>query len=501
MNNKEFDDIIKKKLESLNTNGSEDAWDLFKVKWNNESDPNSLSDDISTQDEELDEKIKNDLKELRIPFNSKHWIILKEQLELEALFKKKLFVAKSVELIILAFLMVGVLNLWPIQSDIYQIPVYDSPMVASIPVNKETAEKFDRNEQARIAEQKALFNKSKTIATRLVSKESFLSKKKSTSAAPLIKDQFSKKENIEELNSIITVKKIEIEMPFIYLNNKLSERENHLQSTLENDLNYPIAQTLHSEISPLDIPIRPTGFPDIVLNKGTKKEENTYLSFAIGPKVNLINSPFDPVYEFDPYNTINTNFNISAKINKEIGPIELYAGLGYTNTSYVPRLVDEYYEPRASQIYVASLENIKFKTFNVPVGVKYNLVESNKFQFYASAGVDLNIIADSEYIIQDKPAGNRSEPGLPPSPGNFVNENAKLSQKEFNKGILSGGNLKDNLFATASVGLGLNWNISNQSGLFMEPRYSHFISSKGIGPNEDKVHGLSIELGVRYQLN
>ena len=501
MNNKEFDDIIKKKLESLNTSGSEDAWDLFKVKWNNESGSDSQSENISNQDIELDEKIKKDLRDLRIPFNSKHWIILKEQLELEALFKKKLFVAKSVELIILAFLMVGVLNLWPIQEDIYRLPMYNIPMVGSVPVNKESAEKFDRNEQARITKQKALFNSTKKIAKNIIlSKESIVHDKKSVSIED-IKSTFVNKTNAFEINPIKSVQKLKIVFPFIKINDERSTEEEDVESVIESNVKLPIAQLLNSEIKALDILIRPTGFPDIVLNNNKKKEkENTYLSFAIGPKVNLINSPFDPVYGFDPYNTINTNFNISAKINKEIGPIELYAGLGYTNTSYVPRLVDEYYEPRESQINIATLENIKFKTFNVPVGVKYNLTESNNYQLYVSASVDLNIIADSEYIIQDKPTG-MSLPTRPPSAQNSVNENAKLSQKEFNKGILSGGNLKDNLYATASIGFGLSRKLSAQTGIFIEPRYSHFISSKGIGPNEDKVHGLSIDLGVRYLLN
>jgi hypothetical protein len=500
MDNKEFDDIIKKKLESLNTNGSEDAWDLFKVKWNNESSAGSQSEDLTSQDKELEEKIKKDLRDLRMPFNSKHWIILKEQLELEALFKKKLFVAKSVELIILAFLIVGVLNLWPIQDDIYHIRFYDIPMVASVPVNKESAEKFDRNEQARIAKQKAFFKSTKKIANRVIfSNESILPDKKAISIEA-INNISANKAKTFETNSIKSVHKLKFDFPFIEIKDEQSTLKSDVESLFESDKKSPIAQLLNSEIKELDVPIRPTGFPDIVLNNNLSKEnESTYLSFALGPKVNLINSPFDPVYGFDPYNTINTNFNISAKINKEIGPIELYAGLGYTNTSYVPRLVDEIYEPRASQYNVASLENIKFKTFNVPVGVKYNLSESNNYQLYASAGIDLNIIADSEYIIQDEPFN--SQPGLPPSAQYSVNENAKLSQKEFNKGILSGGNLKDNLFATASVGLGLNWTLSTQTGIFIEPRYSHFISSKGIGPNEDKVHGLSIELGVRYQLN
>ena len=103
MNNKEFDDIIKKKLESLNSDGSEGTWDLFKEKWIKESIPKFGSEELSSQDKDLDAKIKTDMQKLRMPFNSKHWIILKEQLELEALFKKKLFVAKSVELLVLAF--------------------------------------------------------------------------------------------------------------------------------------------------------------------------------------------------------------------------------------------------------------------------------------------------------------------------------------------------------------------------------------------------------------
>ena len=108
--------------------------------------------------------------------------------------------------------------------------------------------------------------------------------------------------------------------------------------------------------------------------------------------------------------------------------------MGYTNTSYVPRIVDEIYEPRAKQFNVASLENIEFKTFNIPVGVKYDIVESGKYEIYAAAGLDMNIIADSDYIIQDLPVG-RPAPVNPFRGENEINSNAKLSQKEFNKGI------------------------------------------------------------------
>ena len=507
MNNKEFDDIIKKKLESLNSLGGDDAWDLFKEKWDNESNPDSSIENTSPEDQDLDQKIKMDMQDLRVPFNSKHWIILKEKLELEALFKKKLFVAKCVELLILALLVLGILNLWPIQNEIHQIPVYDMPMVASVPVSKETAEQHKLNVQKNKAKQQLALtqtiNKTKVIARSTIPSLSKLMSFNSSGSNGMT----SKKETRKPLKSNGSLKSSSVKefselFPFL----DVKEKNNEERAASNSDATRPliIAQSLEQNSSLIEIPKRPTGFPELELNQRPKKnKENSYVSFAVGPRVNLINSPFDPVYGFDPYNTINTNFNISAKLHKEIGPLELFAGLGYTNISYEPRLVDEIYEPRESEFNVTTLENIKFKTFNVPLGVRLDLINAEKYQIYTLAGVDINVIADSEYEIQDVPIGSRA-PGFapaPPPPRNSANENAKLSQKDFNLGILSGGSLKDNLFASASVGLGLNMNISSKTGIFLEPKYSHFISSIGIGPNEDKLHGLSIDLGVKYLLN
>ena len=508
MNNKEFDDIIKKKLESLNTDGSENAWELFKEKWDNTSGLDSNGSDLSSEDKELDEKIKTDMQKLRVPFNSKHWIILKEQLELEALFKKKLFVAKSVELLILAFLVLGILNLWPIQKDIYQVPTFDIPMVASVPVDQVTAEKHQLHEENLRAEQKVFNDK-------IVSTTQDVVRKALQSVEILSNETFSliKVVDTKEINSGNSTENKEIDpstnnssIQFPFIDNS-DNNAHQIESVIPLVVNYskgPIASLSQKNIEPLEIPNHPLGFPILVVdNESAENFNNTYFSFALGPKMNLINSPFDPVYEIDPYNTVNTNFNISAKIAKEVGPVELFAGLGYTNTSYAPRLVDEIYEPEPleSLFNVASLENIKFKTFNLPVGVKYNIVESNKYEFYVATGLDLNIIADSEYVIEDKPIGRYPPASAAPSRDKPVNSNSKLSQKEFNKGILRGGSLKDNLYASASVSLGLNWKVSDNSGIFIEPRYSHFISSKGIGPNEDKVHSLSIDIGARYLIN
>jgi len=499
MDNKDFDEIIKKKLESLNRIDGSDDWDVFREKWNEsavDETPEVESDE--NLDDLFDEKIKQNLQNLRMPFNSAHWVKLKEQLEAEALFKKKLFVAKSMEIVILVFLVVGVLNILPIQQDVYQIPIYDSPMVASISVDKETVVEYKESQkkerQASLVYNnkvlreilqfptldKSIFDTSKTYGT---------SDRETQSSQP-----------IQSINS--ERKSSKVIFPFTKFNNRSELKpENFLVVQKE------FAELETQSLEEIYLPKRPTGFPDFVVpQKPIPEKENSFVSFSVGPKVNLINSPFDPVYEVDPYNTFNTNFNIGAKVSKDIGPVEVYTGLGYANTSYRPLIVKEKYNSQESEISEISLEKIKLSTISVPLGVKYNLIDKKSFQIYASAGVDLNLVARSDFEIVDVPIENGFAIISPPASfkagnSNRANENSLLASKNFKNGIFDGGTLRDNIFASASISIGAVKSISKNTSLFVEPRYNHYISSNGLGPNNDKVHGLSLDVGVRYHIN
>jgi hypothetical protein len=513
MDNKEFDDIIKKKLESLNSEGTDDGWDLFREKWEQSS--ASMDSDIVNSDEKesdkvdelFDAKMKQNMRGLRMPFNSAHWIKLKAQLEAEALFKKRLFVAKTVEILMLSLIVVGILNLMPIQNEIYQIPVFDMPMVAAIQVDKATSEKHQAES---LQKEKVQSLVSDRLIKKLANLDLISLFKEASDKTPLKSTQKQSSDlntkNSEELINL----NLEQLFPF------LQDSNQNEATTIENQeglqvLENSITSSLQEDLTPLIIPSRPLGFPDLTLGVINKKsDERSYISLAIGPKVNIVNSPFDPVYEIDPYNTLNTNFNITAKVHKEVGPLELYVGLGYSKTSYAPLIIEETYKNQNQQINQASLENIGFNTLNIPLGVKHNILNQDSYQLYATAGVNVNLIAQSDYELYDNDnttaTGSRTESiaGFKPAANSGkpeISQRALLSQKEFKNGILNGGSLRDNLYASASVGLGLIKNVSETTSIFIEPKYSHFISSQGLGPNLDKVHAISVDLGVRYQLN
>lgn len=521
MDNKEFDDIIKKKLESLSSDGAGGNWDMFRQRWQEsdqdedtpDADPplddqgDSLMGDSDLSQKEtnaaFDKKLKENLSGLRIPFNSAHWVILKAQLEAEALFKKRLFVAKSVEVLMLLLIVVGILNIVPIQTEVYQIPMYNASMTASIAVDKHTADKHKTDQIADYikinqdpivnAVNTALLGKNhlKTLATPTVSKSEIAvpleldAEKKPTVIFGQIKsDKFPFLSNTEEKNIPLEARKI---------NSKTPRDRKESASVL--DLNIrPVSNSEQAlSIPPIAAPIKPSS-----------ENKKTYLGLAVGPKINLINSPFDPIYKVDPYNTLNTNFNIGARLEKEIGAITAYAGIGYHKTSYEPLPVSELYEDIFNEYNQTSLENISFSTIDIPLGIKCNMIKRDKFAVYASAGVSANIIGDAQYDVLDAPLG-RTQPALPPSVSPDrnpeISTEAKLSEKEFSRGIFHGGTLSDNLYATASVGIGLSRRITDIASIYIDPSYSHFISPNGIGPNEDKLHSVSVNIGMKFRLD
>jgi len=492
MENKEFDDIIKKKLQSLDSPSTDDGWDVFREKWeqSNEaiSTPDEEIDDIaeSAKDDEFDDVVKKNMLGLRMPFNSAHWIKLKAQLEAESLFRKRLYVAKTVEILMLSLIVIGVLNVWPIQESVYELPIFDTPMVADLPVDKETVDKYNQE----VAEYKSDITASNS------------------------KWSESRNQNAIDRNTeTISLNVTPIENPTIQnfleaiqpSNKEAPSAQSSPTTAADEEINQVMTSTamLDTDWNLLELPIRPMGSPMPVITSPIDIGEQSYVSVAIGPRTALVNSPFDPVYNVDPTSTFNTNWGVTAKMHKEIGNVELSTGLGYQTTSYQPFLVNERYNANEQQFGEIGLENIRFQTVNVPVGVKYNIVDQPKYQIYATAGVDVNFVAAATYDIRDEVVGrNGPRPSSFGSPNNSsVNERSKLSEKDFNEGLLNGGAFRDNIFATANLGVGVVRSVGESTSIFVEPKYSHFVNSNGIGPNNDRVHGISLDIGVRYNLN
>lgn len=487
MENKDFDDIIKEKLEALNSDAPEGSWDVFKEKWDDQNSGQDIEGEDDVNDA-FDEQIKFNLQNFRVPFNSEHWIQLKAQLEAAALFRKKLSVAKTVEILALLLLVISVFNLMPIKEDIYTIAIDSPSMVDQIQVSKQTAQNIITNQGV----ENPIDVRKNNIP---------IVNKRQQNVAPIDKN-IIKNEVLDFFNE----QKENTAPESINSEQDDDNKTSNNGFAVLDDVSFDHIAT--TDVEKIDIPVRPIGFPVIALsNKKKKERESSFVSLGFGPRVNLVNSPFDPVYKIDSYFTFNTNVSIEARYGREIGPVEVYSGLGYSRISYDPLRIQETYRNENTEIARTSLDFIQFETFNIPLGVKYNFVDREKYKLYALASADVNLIGRATYGVSDETIGSKSLI-FNPAPTSFhgsanenVNKNSALSQKDFNPGLFDGGSLGDNLYSSATFGIGFNKMVSDHLGIFIEPRYTHFISSNGLGPNSDKLHGVSVDLGVRYEIN
>ena len=470
MDNKEFDRIIKEKLNDLSSNHQNDDWDVFKEIWEHDVDQNP--EDLS--DEALDNKFKQDLKNLRVPYNSFHWIALQERLRFEKEFQQKLFSSKAFELLMLLFLVFIVLQLVPLNKKIYQLKFKENTSFA-----------IDQRRSTSASENTVKASENSAILQETVNKKNY----------PVHSELQEAYINAPKDFSLSSLKENRLSLPIVDLINGF----NAIQST---QLNNAIISDIHAPhatipMAHLDIPKRPLGLPNMGLKTLNSSEEKSYVNISVGPRINLVNSPFDPIYKVNPHNTITTNYSVNVNYERELGKIHLLAGLGYTDISYEPKNIEERYQDKG-KINEVSLENIAYKVVNIPLGIKYVITESDTKSLYAIAGLNLNLIGFTDYKVLDVPAEN--VPVRTPSFQENPNENSKLALKPFNDVIMQGGSLKDNLFASASVGFGFSQNLNSQISYFIEPKYNQFINNKGIGPNNDRVHGISLDLGVRFTL-
>jgi len=225
-----------------------------------------------------------------------------------------------------------------------------------------------------------------------------------------------------------------------------------------------------------------------------KKKFITTLGIVFSPDVYLIRSPEDPIYPSPSYFTDSFGKSGGVTFSATHKDLEVETGILYSTVSYSPREINETYSSQG-RFYETSLQNILFNVVTLPIQIKNHINIGKKSSFYFHAGASFNTIINSNFNIKNIAIAAPLNPLAPTG----VNE-PLLDQKVFEPGILEGGNIFDNAFATVDIGIGFQQMVVDRLSFYVQPSLSTQFSS-GIGPNEDKLHKLSLNLGAKYQLN
>lgn len=239
----------------------------------------------------------------------------------------------------------------------------------------------------------------------------------------------------------------------------------------------------------------------IILASGdniTKQQKpRTLLSAYASGDINLINTPFDKLYSLASYNKEALNKSFGLSIARKKGNLELEAGLTYASREYQPRIVTEPYGQFQDHYFEKSLQKIKYDIASIPLQLKYHVLGRSSASIYLMAGATLNLIANASYDINEVLRSGRPD-GI-----RILEDEARLDEKPFIKGIFNGDKLSDNYFVSVGFGVGVESKLSDHISAYIQPSYNRHILSNGIGigPNKDKIHTSSLQIGIRAAIN
>jgi hypothetical protein len=89
---------------------------------------------------------------------------------------------------------------------------------------------------------------------------------------------------------------------------------------------------------------------------------------------------------------------------------------------------------------------------------------------------------------------------LPRAEGLPEDNKSIREEKNFPDGLFDGGNIHDNFYLTANLGLGMERFVSPRWSVFLQPNYQHHLLTDGIGVNGEKLYNFSFYVGTKVNL-
>jgi hypothetical protein len=189
------------------------------------------------------------------------------------------------------------------------------------------------------------------------------------------------------------------------------------------------------------------------------------------------------------------NAGISALVAYRKGNIEVESGLTVNRKEYSIANAKTVTGSFFRSYQVNEPDRLRLSIVSVPLNINVKLTERRRLNMYAQVGGAVNAIVDGfnsgQKLTTVEPT-NGPAPAPQPSPDN-------VDLAIYSKGLINGGETKDNIFWTGHVGIGVEYKLSPKTSLFLQPTAS-FMLDKGVGSLNDRINSYSIQGGAKWKL-
>ncbi len=192
------------------------------------------------------------------------------------------------------------------------------------------------------------------------------------------------------------------------------------------------------------------------------------------------------------------NYGVNALVGYKRGKVELETGVMFNQKKYSianVEVITGTVVSRSNAIGFEKPQDLRLSIISIPLNVNVHLKETRRLNVYAHGGVATNAIVDAldrREII--KPTDLTSNFGSPPPP-------SEIETAAYSKGLINGGETKENVFFTAQFGVGVEYKLTPKTSLFLQPTASFMLGKeRGIGSLHDRIKTYSIQGGAKWRL-
>jgi hypothetical protein len=457
MEEEKMDQLLKDKLESLETKVPKDAWKNFSEKWND-----ALLDEHTVEEKKFDQNIHEKLNQFVFPTNESHaWAHFHSYYSHIKRNENRIIWFKAMEVTMAVLLFFTCLHVGVIR----QVPTSQS-----VNIKNGTKVSVDKSSSA--------FTKIKVV-------ENNIQNKPDNTQPDRMLSKLSDIQSDEELNKL-QPKKVPLEVepiPSSSANTVLKMAPVPVYSKSFPEVSQiPTLASRHIPISTRKIYI------NNILDFG--KWHLTLLTGLDGDNV------FTPAYpRFKVPETIrnSSGFHLGFLLSEGAKRLETGFGFIYAHKEYNAPAVTFIQGSLRDGYTTEQLKQIQLNLLQIPVFTRFNIVHKENWRIYATLGATAQVTLSANYFIV--------HPGFFPSSVALTGKTNSIYQN-LEEGLMQGGTLIDNVFLSMDMGVGAEKMISPRTSIFAQSSYQSFVGhvSKGIGPYNDRISTVSFQSGVRINL-
>ena len=531
MENKDFEKIIREKLQHLESDFNPTHWEAMEHRLNTEAAPEGNMREQDSLDELVSDKLRNlevsfapghweameqqldaafsspevedvyldgvaydNLSNLNSPYNPDHWALMSKRLDEVFSLRHNVHKYKIIEAALLLFLIFTILPYLPSSSNTQQ---QNAHSIASIlPIDSEVGNEGSSDQtiennilptQAKES-QAADFEKAEATPQNQAKDSNKQVDGAGTTVPPFSSPvDETQNEQISGVHSSLT-------SPIDQIGLKASMPEaSSLQSTiLVNPFHLSLFDPIESKSMNLEE-------EEIEMLSGTfhllqPKATRIRLGMMASFNVNYIMTPYNDQFSSPAYNHFATGYGGGISLGFGAEQWEVEVGLLYSSISYSPKPNIEINGTLGGGYYGEVLKTATLETIKIPVNIHRSLGKLGKWQTSMLFGATANTALFTNYEFKKVPAS--TDPSVPPSPV----PTGLSARPETHEGFLQGRSLLENTYLTANIGLRVERDLSARWSVFIQPIYQHHLFSTTLGPNRDKINSGSLLFGMRANL-